>query len=250
MEQAEFIPLFPTMVYHSQIQDNESYKKIVFDEDVFSRHGFKVGGTPKNEHETLRTLNATSGEYRGKVLLHKDPRFVSLFKEITAHAVVYLNGTFNIVTDMFDFYIIKSWYAILPPGKEMSFHRHGSADLSFVYYPETDEHTSPIWFSNIDGKLNNHNEIFSGLFSENIDRKNFITHRNEITSLVNSILPGDGSIVIFPSKTLHGVCPLPNQHGDKDRISIAGDIKIVLKPEYLNLESGLISIEHWKKFNG
>lgn len=244
--EAEMIPLYPTMIYHSDMQGHNDYKNLILSKECFDEHGFTFNNDIPNQ--TMRTSESCSGEYRGKVLLHQDSRFEQFFKEIIAHVLVYLEGAFLVRSEFFDFYVMKSWYSIVRPDKDLSFHTHSCSDISFVYYPEMDETKYPIWFANFEGKMNDKNEIFSGLFDKNADGKQFVKEYNAFTSPFNSVIPHSGSIILFPSKVRHGVFPLTNQLAKSDRISIAGDIKVVLKENILNYESGLINIKHWKKF--
>jgi len=248
MQQAEILPFYPTVVYHGRMEGHEQYKQIVLSDKNIEKHGFSH--YDPDPTLTERQKSSVTGEYRGKIFLHHDPIFEEMFKEITAHILVYLDGAMKVKTELFDFYIMKSWYSILEPHQDMSFHKHGSSDISFVYYPQVDETTYPIWFSsrdeNWDGR---HNELFPGMFDGNVDGKNFLKDYNYLTSPANAVKPDEGSLLLFPSRIGHAV--FPDKVGlvaADTRISIAGDIKIVLNKNVINYESGLLHFNHWRKF--
>lgn len=242
----EIIPLYPTLIYHSDMEGHHEYANTVLSKECLDTHGFNFETDIPNQSE--RTTGSASGEYRGKVLLHQDARYDSFFREITAHVSVYLEGTFMVRRELLDIHIMKSWYSILPPHQELSFHRHSCSDISFVYYPHVDENTYPLWFANFERTINNNNEVFPGLFQSNSDGKQYLKEYNQFTSPMNSVIPHSGSVLIFPSNIMHGVFPLQNQIANDTRITIAGDIKLSLRQDILNYESGLIHPKHWRKF--
>ena len=245
MDEAELIQFYPTSVYHATLDGCGNHHSIIFDDDVIDQHTLENA----DPEEKNKYVNPISGETNGKSLLHKDHRFTSFFKEVVGHAEVYLSGAFNLYSQLFDFYVVKSWYNVLGPRDALGLRKRESSDISFIYYPEADDNTQRFWISNSGKDLNSVNEVFPGMFSENSKGLKYLSQFNFVTSDLNSIKPQTGSIIIYPSKCSTAMIPIPSQTPNEKTTTIQGEIKLILKPEILHLDDGLLAIEHWKKFN-
>lgn len=245
MDEAEIIQLYPTSVYHATLDGCGNHHPIIFDKETINQYTLENAEPEEKE----RYVNPISGETTGRALLQKDHRFTPFFKEVVGHAEVYLNGAFNVYAQLFDFYVVKSWYSVLSPRDTLGFRKRESSDLSFVYYPEADDNTQRFWFSNTEKDMNIKNEVFPGIFSENSKGLKYLSQFNFVTSNLNSIKPQTGSVIIYPSKCSTGVIAIPSQTPNEKTIIVQGEIKLILKPEILHLDDGLLAIEHWKKFN-
>ena len=77
--------------------------------------------------------------------------------------------------------------------------------------------------------------------------KKFIRDYNQLNIPQQAIYPSEGSIILYPSNIPTGFF---NAESSKESTHvIQGEIKLTLKPDILSTEDGLISINHWKKFN-
>ena len=73
----------------------------------------------------------------------------------------------------------------------------------------------------------------------NIDDLNMIKEFTELNSKKFFIHPVEGHVAIFPSRLSHGTeCVKTNFNGE--RLSIVGDVNLILKEEYLLHSMGLI----------
>ena len=243
-DDVELLRIYPTVIYHTIMQGNGNNCNIIFDENVLNQHTLinSDDDEEKNKYPTVKF-----GESCGKVLLHTDPRFNSMFQEITGHVKLYLSGIFSIKVDIFDIYVIKSWYNIFDYGDNIGYRDRKCSDISFVYYPKLTESFPSLWVSNAGGQINSVNEIFPNVFSQNRKGKKFIRDYNQLNIPQQAIYPSEGSIVIYPSNIPTGFF---NAESSKESTHIIqGEIKLTLKPDILSTEDGLISINHWKKFN-
>lgn len=244
MDEAELLHFYPTVVYHATMDGSGNHYPLIFDDDVIDQYTLENS----EPEERKKYVNPISGECANKCLLHKDAKFAPFFKEILGHLEVYLDGSFNIYTQLFDFYVVKSWYNVLHPRDALGFRKRESTDISFVYYPEADDDTPRFWVSNVEKDMNSLNEVFPGVFGESSKGLKYMSQFNFVTSNLNSIKPQTGSIILYPSKVSTGIIATPNQSPNRRTIVIQGEIKMVLKPEVLHLDDGLLAIEHWKKF--
>jgi len=244
----ELIKLYPTIVYHSIMQGNGNNCNVIFDEKVIDFHSLKNA----DDEEKSKYPNIKFGESFGKVLLHTDHRCSIIFKEITGHLKQYLEGVLYFNLDLFDYYFVKSWYNFMKPEDCTGFKKRESSDVSFAYFPIVDDGTPYFWVSNDRGYINNLNEIFPEAFSENIKGKKFVRGYNLVSNKLNAIKPQTGSIIIYPSKMPSGLFNFMDMSDVKTKeesIIIQGEIKLTLKPNVVDIEDGLLSINHWRKFN-
>lgn len=114
-------------------------------------------------------------------------------------------------SEKFNFYLVKSWGFFTASGSplETRVHSHAYAHLSFVLY------------------LQKHPDSGNPIFVEHNIRKPF--HVEE------------GQLVIFPAWVPHSVEP---NEGPDYRVSIAGDILMVLKDQYADVDF-LTPVETW-----
>jgi hypothetical protein len=244
MDEAELLQFYPTIVYHATMDGSGNHHPLIYGDDTIDQYTLENA----DDEEKRKYVNPISGECNTKCLLHKDHRFTPFFKEVMGHVEVYLGSSFNLYTQLFDLYVVKSWYNVIHPREALGFRKRESSDISFIYYPEADDNTQRFWISNIEKDMNSLNEVFPGIFSENSKGLKYISQFNYATSNLNSIKPQTGSIILYPSKTSTGLISIPDQKPNPRTITIQGEIKLILKPEVLHLDDGLLSIEHWKKF--
>ena len=84
--------------------------------------------------------------------------------------------------------------------------------------------------------------------ANNIDDLNMVKEFNELNCKKFFIHPVEGHVAIFPSRLSHGTeCIKTDFNGE--RLSIVGDVNLILKEEYLLHSMGLIDEKYWKKYN-
>jgi len=172
----------------------------------------------------------TTGELNGKVLVHKDERFRSFLENVVEKVKEYLQQ-FEFQTEMFDYHIIKTWYAVCDSQFDIPFHYHSCSHISFVYYLDV-RSGDPLVF-----QLDNPNEWFGDAFS-------FTNTSNTLNSWRYGVQPQNEDLLLFPGKIKHGTVTNRNYV----RMSIAGDVLLTLKEDKLDYESGFLPSKHWESF--
>ena len=87
----------------------------------------------------------------------------------------------------------------------------------------------------------NRNQNTGGLF-ETSKQRNTILSFNRYNCDRYTITPYEGSVLLFPSDVIHQT--LGVKYSD-ERIVIAGDIRVTLKPEYYNYHQGSTHPSQW-----
>jgi len=232
--------LFPTLVY-SCVLDNhkEHYKRIM---EVYDKHSFIPS----------RTL--VQGEYAGKATMHQDPVLKPLYDDIIVEVKRYLKA-YRLRETHFDYYITRSSLVIVDSSDiahdhgmaAISPHYHPSSDVSFVYYLEAPNLCDALWIMNdqsekiMDNILCFHRPIEDSLINE-VNEYNTNRFPIEVT---------EGTLLVFLSETKHMVDRHPANVDGRftgRRLSIAGDVNLVLKPELKAFEMGKVSLDKWEKF--
>lgn len=226
--------LFPILVYQGKIENHLSYKEVFL--NTLDKYGFDPTESLKSNGGYTLT-----GEYRGLCLLHQDPVFKPFFIELTCKIREYLEYL-GIDSEQFDVNIVKSWFTIIQDNMTMQFHNHCSSDMSFVYYLDTCGTSGNIVFERPQENFKFLN-FTNNLFANN--ERSFVKKSMEYTSPYYDCVPVEGSLLLFHSSLYHAVRHDTSGH---KRISLVGDIKLTLKQDIVNRESGLMSADNWRKF--
>jgi len=192
------VTLFPLCVY--QVQLDPKYSDII-----------KPFVNNFNSSKSITSDVLNDSEY------HLKNDLKPFFQDVMEHVKNYTR-IIGYDTDLFDFYIVKSWvnnFANNPSGSICK-HKHPTSDISIAYYPE--ETQSPVCFEN----THRPNEIHAGSYTSNIVMK----HMNEFSFDHAKFFPKKSCLLIFPSKTIHWVERLP---GDMNRCSLSADIITCVK---------------------
>jgi len=236
--------IFPTAIYTAKPVNKNQYIETIINN--ISKYQF-------DSTDTNGSYLVLSGEYAGKSNMHHDPALEDFYKMIVTHAKSYVD-VLGIRENLFDYYINKSWLSVIDgPEHHMQYHIHSNADISFVYYVQVPENSDALSFLN----TNKPNELFAGMFDTPAGadtNKNFFKERNPTNFTSWYFNPVPGMLFMFPgSKLQHGTVPSPErtQPPVGKRIAVAGDISIVLKPEYsgTGFESGRTSLNFMKKYD-
>jgi len=164
--------------------------------------------------------------------LHLDKRFNDLFKEIANEVnECLLAQKYNL--DLFDVFFTKSWATLSIKDQFISFHKHMSSHLSFVYYPKAHDQGNLFFIDDDASKL--------GLTVPKRDP--YFTEWNK-TNYGKSEYPAEtGNIIIFPSMLFHET---GKNEKKETRISISGDIMLTMK-KGIKSEHNIPSPSTWKK---
>lgn len=160
------------------------------------------------------------------------------------HVAKYLR-VLGMKPEFFDMQCLKTWFVLCEPGGDedeaLLPHNHSCSDISWVYYVDIPEDCPPIKFYAVQ-RLNT--ALFESAFHYDWkhDEKSAISTINWWNSQAWSVHPKAGDLMMFPGHQLHSV---DSNHTDKLRVSVAGDIALVLKEQFKNLEFGRTAPKHW-----
>ena len=223
--------IFPTTIYVGEVENHNTFKK----EFTKLYHKFDY-----EENE----LSTTVSEGQVNPLIHLEPSMDDMFKEIVRHIKSYVLDTLRF-KDMFNYSITKTWISRTRSEKEIPWHIHSTSHLSFVYYLNIPPNSHATRFLNIE----NYNSLFLGANSQNNnDDKNMIEEFNALNCKTFFIHPEEGHVVIFPSRVSHGTECI-NKNFNEERLSIVGDVNLILKEEHMLHSMGLIDEKYWKKYD-
>ena len=218
--------IFPLVIYQNTIDCHQQFKDEHLDEvKEYWFNGYK------NE----------SPECSGKIFLHKDYRYKFFFDDLKT-SIDFYHQNLGVDFRKLDYHITKSWVGYHKDDETPSIpaHFHNEANLSFVYYLKTDKSSDKFCLQ----QAQNRNESVSGMF-EVANENNILLNYNKYNCNFYTITPHEGSVIIFPSNVLHFT-----QKKEKrvdERIVIAGDVRVTLKPEYHNHHQGSTHPSQWSQ---
>ena len=183
--------------------------------------------------------SAWTSDINGEQFLLRNKFFRKLYKEIGTKVKEYAS-TLNINIEMIDFYMQRSWATVCDRDEYLKPHKHWQSNISFAYYLKKPQNSGNIVFSFNE----NPNEIADKLFSYDKLKKGLLSDINNLNQTVFEIDAMEDEIVIFPSKTAHSTM---RNLSNEDRISISGDISIMLKNSN-QFEHLLPNPNLWQKF--
>ena len=191
----------------------------------------------KNSNQNSNS--AWTSDINGEQFLLRNKFFRKLYKEIGTKVKEYAS-TLNINIEMIDFYMQRSWATVCDKDEYLNPHKHWQSNISFAYYLKKPQNSGNIVFSFNE----NPNEIADKLFSIDKLKKGLLIDINNLNQTVFEIDAMEDEIVIFPSKTAHSTM---RNLSNEDRISISGDISIMLKNSN-QFEHLLPNPNLWQKF--
>ncbi len=181
---------------------------------------------------------AWTGDTKNNEFLLRDPNFAELHKLISRKIYQYID-LLEINRDKVDLFFQRSWATYTVEGKSIATHTHAQSHISYAYYLYKPQNSGGIMFT-----TDNHpNEIAPELFGLDKFELSLIKKPNNFNGKKIMVDPQQDWIVIFPSKTKHKT--EPNQ-SNKPRISISGDISIMLK-ESGGFEHLMPNFKDWQK---
>lgn len=223
------IDIFPTTLYLGEIQNHELNKRKFY--EIYHKFDYE-----ENEK------NNTVSENTGNPLIHHEDVMDPLFKQIIFHAKNYCSEVLKL-KDIFNFAITKTWISRARKSKdEIRMHIHSTSHISFVYYLNTPADSHVIKFSN----KNQPNSLFLGITAENKD-KDLMMIKDYTKENCDSFFlhPNEGMLLMFPSSLPHCTSSISESFCG-ERLSIVGDITLILKEEYLSYSMGYIDPKYWK----
>ena len=221
--------LFPLTVTTDIISIEEKERKILVDEII------KMTRTQK---ENQKSNYAWTGDTKGYEFLFSNELFKNLSSKISNIIIKYLK-TLEINTELLDIYYQRSWATLTENEQKINSHTHSQSNISFAYYLLKPTDSGGIIFRSNELQ----NEIAKNIFTTSKLEKSLIIKANAYNSDRSMFDLEQDSIIIFPSKTPHAT--MPNKSG-KSRISISGDITIMLKNSD-GFEHLMPNFKYWTK---
>jgi len=222
--------LFPLSILKDKILLNKNEKKRLV-ENIFNIE-------EKTKNIKKRKQDAWLGDSRGHEFFLKNPKMHKVAKLIGEKVKTYTE-MLSLDNNKIDFFFQRSWATITRKEERIQPHSHDQSNISFAYYPLKPENSGDIRFI-----VQPQNEIALGLFHYEklkLGLLKNVTKRN--TPNVDLHVQED-DIIIFPSKTKHST--IPNK-SEKPRISISGDITIMLKDSFGH-ERIMPHYDNWQLF--
>ena len=222
--------IFPTTIYVGKVENHDTFKKEFL--KIYKDFDYE-------ENDVSNTVS----EGQVNPLIHLEPSMDPMFKEIVRHIKTYVIDILKF-KDMFNYSISKTWISRTRDKKEIPFHCHSTSHVSFVYYLNIPPYSHTTRFLNNE----NYNSLFLGANSHNNnDDKNMIKEFNLLNSKTFFIHPQEGHVALFPSRVSHGTQCIKEDFNE-ERLSIVGDVNLILKEEHLLHSMGLIDEKFWKKY--
>ncbi len=222
--------IFPTTIYVGKVENHDTFKKEFL--KIYKDFDYE-------ENDISNTVS----EGQVNPLIHLEPSMDPMFKEIVRHIKTYVLDILKF-KDMFNYSISKTWISRTRDKKEIPFHCHSTSHVSFVYYLNIPPYSHTTRFLNNE----NYNSLFLGSNSHNNnDDKNMIKEFNLLNSKTFFIHPQEGHVALFPSRVSHGTQCIKEDFSE-ERLSIVGDVNLILKEEHLLHSMGLIDEKFWKKY--
>lgn len=216
--------VFPLVIYQGSLECHENFKK---------NHLEKLKKYWFNGYEY------ESPEASSNIFVHLDENYFELFQDLKKVFNDYFN-ILNIKFDRLSYHIVKSWVVYhkddtTPP---MAVHNHNEANISFVYYLNTDETSDKLAVT----QLSNRNEVCKGFF-DTPDVHNIMNGFNRYNCNYYTITPAEGTVIVMPTETYHKT--IKNMPRTNERVAIAGDVRVTLKPEYFKHHQGCTHPSQW-----
>jgi hypothetical protein len=77
--------------------------------------------------------------------------------------------------------------------------------------------------------------------------RQFVKEYNDINCETFFMVPNEGNIIAFPSKTTHSTSSMISNF-EGERLAVVGDVTLVLKEEHLSHSMGYIHQKYWKTY--
>jgi len=220
--------LFPLTVFQDNISIDEKQRNLLINEI-----------TKMQSIQDDQSSYAWTGDTKGHEFLFENKLFKDLAKKISSSVIKYLQ-ILEINTNLLDIYYQRSWATFTKSEQNINFHTHSQSNISFAYYLLKPKDSGGIIFRSNELQ----NEIAKNIFTSSKLEKSLINKPNAYNSDRSVFDLEQDSIIIFPSKTLHAT--MPNK-SDQVRISISGDITIMLK-DSKGFEHLMPNFNNWTKF--
>lgn len=213
--------IFPLVVYQGNVDCHNEFKQYTDELKDYWFNGYE------NE----------SPEYSGRIFVHANSKYEMFFDGLKKNIDEYYKEL-NVDHTKLSYFISKSWVGYHDKdAPQLRPHHHNEANISFVYYLKSSDKSDKFCVS----QSTNINQNTGGLF-ELSEQRNTLLGYNKYNCNFYTITPHEGTVLLFPSNVYHHT--LKSEESD-ERIVIAGDVRVTLKPEYSNYHQGCTHPTQW-----
>ena len=218
--------IFPLIVYQGNVDGHDEFKKNLEDIKKYWFNGYKYESPEGSE----------------RIFLHRNGKYIDFFSIHIRKVFDEYFDSLNIDYNKLSYHICKSWvvYHKDDTTPHMAPHKHNEANISFVYYLNTDETSDKFVVTQDPDK--NVNQVCQGFFDV-ADELNLMTRFNRYNCNMYTITPKEGTCIVMPSETYHQT--IKNQPRLNERVAIAGDVRVTLKPEHFRHHQGCTHPSQW-----
>ena len=218
--------VFPLIIYQGNVDGHDEFKKNLEDIKKYWFNGYKYESPEGSE----------------RIFLHHNEKYIDFFSVHIRKVFDEYFDSLNIDYNKLSYHICKSWVVYhkddtTPP---MAPHKHNEANISFVYYLNTDETSDKFVVTQHPDR--NVNQVCQGFFDV-ADELNLMTGFNRYNCNMYTITPKEGTCIVMPSETYHQT--IKNQPRVNERVAIAGDVRVTLKPEQFRHHQGCTHPSQW-----
>jgi uncharacterized protein (TIGR02466 family) len=218
--------MFPLSIYKDKVEIESSYRTRLIDK-VLEMGKYDVRKSPNI---------AWTGDVHNFDFLHEDKLFKALFRSFAKPLYGYIEHL-GVDPEKIDMYYTRSWATISKENQNIPAHSHMQSHISIAYYLLKPKNSGGILFSHI----NPPNEFSPNLFNSQMFENNVLKEDNAFNAKAAFLDPGEGEILVFPSKTRHQT---QENKTENVRISMSADIVVTLR-EQANVEFLMPSIKKW-----
>tara|TARA_Y100000004_G_scaffold31908_1_gene33355 strand:- start:2215 stop:2898 length:684 start_codon:yes stop_codon:yes gene_type:complete len=218
--------VFPLIIYQGNVDGHDEFKKNLEDIKKYWFNGYKYESPEGSE----------------RIFLHRNEKYIDFFSIHIRKVFDEYFSSLNIDYNKLSYHICKSWvvYHRDDTTPHMAPHKHNEANISFVYYLNTDETSDKFVVTQHPDK--NINQVCQGFFDV-ADELNLMTGFNRYNCNMYTITPKEGTCIVMPSETYHQT--IKNQPRVNERVAIAGDVRVTLKPEHFRHHQGCTHPSQW-----
>ena len=218
--------VFPLIIYQGNVDGHDEFKKNLEDIKKYWFNGYKYESPEGSE----------------RIFLHHNEKYIDFFSIHIRKVFDEYFSSLNIDYNKLSYHICKSWvvYHRDDTTPHMAPHKHNEANISFVYYLNTDETSDKFVVTQHPDK--NINQVCQGFFDV-ADELNLMTGFNRYNCNMYTITPKEGTCIVMPSETYHQT--IKNQPRVNERVAIAGDVRVTLKPEHFRHHQGCTHPSQW-----
>ena len=227
---AEIFDFFPLTIFKDKIVISEKEKKKI------TEFILKTAKEPDNLDK--KKGDAWLGDIRGHEYLFTNSIMKNLSVLIGEKIKLYTN-VLNLDSEKLSFYYQRTWATVTKTKERIQPHSHDQSNISFAYYLLKPPQSGDIRFI-----AEPQNEIAKGLFHKEKFDLGLLKGVNPRNTPNIDLHVKEDDIVIFPSKTKHATIP---NLTDNSRISISGDITIMLKDSFGH-ERLMPHFNNWQQF--